>query len=195
MFRSIVAKNIPCGIRVATYPISLTNNGFKFVRFNSTQNKAKAEQIKSSLDQLKSTDPLASSAAESKASTPSFEIDALLNRTIESDTTDIFQNSYGSRFDNNIEQTPRDIAKTFREFSMSAGRSVDVRYGNVGRGLQQLSGIMSNNKIFYLARRQKRHIRPALLRKLKKREWWRRKFAGDFHTLMQKINNAKRRGY
>ncbi|RLV90929.1 hypothetical protein JA1_004241 [Spathaspora sp. JA1] len=175
MLRSIV--NIPCGIRVATSPILNINKFARFTRYNST----------------KPDDPLASLTSDTAKATPSFAIDALLNRSIEK--SDIFSAGYRSKFESSMEQTPRDIAKSIREFTMSSGRSVDVRYGNVSKGIGSVGKLMKDNRVFIIARRQQRHIRPALLRKLKRREWWRSKFASDFHTLMQKINNAKRRGY
>ncbi|EGV65248.1 hypothetical protein PSN45_002607 [Yamadazyma tenuis] len=90
---------------------------------------------------------------------------------------------------------PRDIAKNIRITGPSAGKTLDINNGALWRGLGAMNSILKNNKVKYLVKIQKRHIRKAKYRKQKKREWWRQRFSQGFGELLAKVNDAKRRGY
>ncbi|CAK7894939.1 hypothetical protein CAAN1_05S00716 [[Candida] anglica] len=90
---------------------------------------------------------------------------------------------------------PREVAKSIRVFGPIAGRTFDVRHGNIGATIASVQTVLRTNKIKKLVNVQKRHIPKAKYRKQKHREWWRRQFSKGFRELMSEVRDATRRGY
>ena len=90
---------------------------------------------------------------------------------------------------------PREVAKSMRVFGPLAGRTVDVRHGNLGQTIGLVKSILRSNKVILLKRSQARHTRTAKYQKQKHRDWWRRNFSLGFRDLMAQVRDAKRRGY
>lgn len=90
---------------------------------------------------------------------------------------------------------PREVAKAVNVTGPLAGRTVDVKFNNIGLALGSMYSVLRTNGIKSKWHEQKRHIRPAKLQKEKHRAWWRKQFKKGFSDLMSQISDAKRRGY
>lgn len=94
-----------------------------------------------------------------------------------------------------LARDPREVARAINITGPSCGRTVDVRFNNVGLAISNVYSILRTNNIRQTWNIQKRYIRPAKLQKEKHRKWWRRQFAKGFSDLMTQVSDAKRRGY
>lgn len=133
--------------------------------------------------------------ATKKNATTVFDIDELIANS--PDLVDGNQNrrkyddySFGSQA-----KDPREVAKSFNITGPASGRSVDVKFNNVGFAIGNVYSILRTNNVRHQWNVQKRYIRPAKYQKEKHRKWWRRQFAKGFSDLMAQVTDAKRRGY
>ena len=97
-------------------------------------------------------------------------------------------------FGNSVKD-PREAAKAISIYGPSSGRTVDVKFQNVGLALRGVQSVLRQNEVRLQWHNQKRYIRPAKFQKMKKSLWWRKHFALGFSDLMAQITDAKRRGY
>lgn len=129
-----------------------------------------------------------------KQSTSMVEIDELLSKTPQLDNEPATQRYLDFLLGDEVKD-PRDVAKSINISGPASGRSVDVKFLNVGFAVGSVALIIRTNNIKQQWHFQKRYIRPAKYRKEKKRQWWRQHFARGFSDLMADITDAKRRGY
>lgn len=124
-----------------------------------------------------------------------FDIDELIanSRDLQNDQT--FALTFDSYAFGETAKHPRDFAKEINITGTNAGRTVEVKFGNVAQALKKLSSVLRENDVPNLKQRQRRHLRPALLHDLKHRRWWRKNFAVKFSHLLSEVQQAKRRGY
>lgn len=94
-----------------------------------------------------------------------------------------------------VEADPRLVAKRMRVNDHNAGRIVDLKFNNISQGLAMNRRLVKENKIRYLAKVQKRFIRPGKYKGQLRREWWRRHFKSGFRDMLSQVNDARRRGY
>ncbi|QWW22193.1 hypothetical protein CA7LBN_000939 [Candidozyma auris] len=143
-------------------------------------------------DELK--EPKNEAPAKKNASTV-FDIDELIANSPDLQQGQMFGSNYDKYAFGNTVKHPRDVAKELNVTGVAAGRTVDVKYGNVSAALSQLTKLVRVEKIPQMKQQQKRHLRPALLHDLKHRQWWRSNFSLRFSNLLTEILDAKRRGY
>ncbi|SGZ52777.1 CIC11C00000002334 [Sungouiella intermedia] len=98
--------------------------------------------------------------------------------------------SFGS-----LAKDPREVAKAINITGPASGRSVDVKFNNVGFAIGNVYSILRTNNVRTQWNLQKRYMRPAKYQKDKHRKWWRKQFAKGFSDLMAQVTDAKRRGY
>lgn len=122
-----------------------------------------------------------------------FDIDELIANS--PGLQDTQSNKYDAFSFGNEAKDPREVAKSINIMGPTSGRSVDVKYNNVGMALGNMYGILRANDVKHQWHQQKRYIRPAKLQKEKHRRWWKKQFSKNFSNLMSQITDAKRRGY
>lgn len=176
MFKSLVVKSIQLGrfMPVGSVPRMLSS----LLRNMSV------------FDELKNLE----SATKKNASTI-FDIDELIANSPGLQTNHELGLNYDSYAFGNTEKHPRDVAKELSLTGTQAGRTVEVKQGNVSQSLKVLFRLLRDELIISMKFRQKRHLRPALLHDRKHRLWWRKNFAARFSELLGQVRDAKRRGY
>ncbi|GEQ71097.1 hypothetical protein JCM33374_g4778 [Metschnikowia sp. JCM 33374] len=135
-----------------------------------------------------------SSSAPRNASTV-FDIDELIANSPSLRDAHGSRNKYDEYAFGNSVKDPREAAKAINVYGPSSGRTVDVKFQNVGMALRGVQSVLKQNDVRSQWHNQKRYIRPAKFRKMKKSLWWRKHFASGFSDLMAQITDAKRRGY
>lgn len=140
-------------------------------------------------------DELKDQLATKKNATTVFDIDELI-----ANSPDLVDgNQARKRYDDfsfgSLAKDPREVAKSFNITGPASGRSVDVKFNNVGFAIGSVYSILRTNNVRLQWNLQKRFIRPAKYRKEKHRKWWRKQFAKGFSDLMAQVTDAKRRGY
>jgi small subunit ribosomal protein MRP21 len=61
--------------------------------------------------------------------------------------------------------------------------------------VRQLTALAIQNRIPYVANRQRFHERPGLKRKRLKRERWRRRFMGTFKKICERVTHLSKQGW
>lgn len=145
-------------------------------------------------DELKQTSGKLDSATKKNASTV-FDIDDLIANSPDLQKSEQSFGNYDSYAFGNTAKHPRNVAKELNITGTQAGRTAEVRFGNVTQALRQLSRNLRQEELISRKNQQKRHLRPALLHAEKHRKWWRKNFGARFTHLLQEVLEAKRRGY
>lgn len=130
-----------------------------------------------------------------KNATTVFDIDELIANS--PDLVDGNQNrrKYDDYSFGSLAKDPREVAKAINITGPASGRSVDVKFNNVGFAIGNVYSILRTNNVRLQWNLQKRYMRPAKYQKDKHRKWWRKQFAKGFSDLMAQVTDAKRRGY
>ncbi|OBA21144.1 hypothetical protein METBIDRAFT_31743 [Metschnikowia bicuspidata var. bicuspidata NRRL YB-4993] len=151
------------------------------------------------ISQKKEADPFSelkdTAASAPKNASTIFNFDALIANSPDLRDTQRSLGKYDEYAFGNSVKDPREAAKAINISGPSAGRTVDVTFQNVGTALRGVQSILRQNDIRSQWHNQKRYIRPAKFRKMKKSLWWKKHFALGFSDLMSQITDAKRRGY
>lgn len=144
---------------------------------------------------LSEFDELKNQESTKRNATTVFDIDELIANS--PDLVDGNQNR--KRYDDfsfgNLAKDPREVAKSINITGPASGRTVDVKFNNVGFAIGNVYSILRTNNVRAQWNLQKRFMRPAKYRKDKHRRWWRKQFAKGFSDLMAQVTDAKRRGY
>lgn len=145
-------------------------------------------------DELKKNQDKVTPETQRNASTV-FDIDELIANSPDLNVPLYQRNRYEGYSFGNTAKDPRDVAKGLNMIGSQSGRSVEVKYNNLGMALSGVQRIVNANKIKILQRVQKRHIPKAKYQKEKHRNWWKKQFRVGFQDLMTQVTDAKRRGY
>lgn len=87
-----------------------------------------------------------------------------------------------------------DLAKLALPQDAYAGRSVEVRNGNVGEALAQLQTILQRNRVQAEIRATSRHEKKGEKRRRLRSQRWRRRFAHEVRKKVQLVNEIRARG-
>lgn len=145
-------------------------------------------------DELKQTSEKSDSSTKKNASTV-FDIDDLIANSPDLQKSEQSFGNYDNYAFGNTTKHPRNVAKELNITGAQAGRTAEVRFGNVTQALRQLSRTLRQEELISRKNQQKRHLRPALLHAEKHRKWWRKNFGARFTQLLHEVLDAKRRGY
>ncbi|KAI0054045.1 hypothetical protein FA95DRAFT_1551843 [Auriscalpium vulgare] len=75
-----------------------------------------------------------------------------------------------------------------------AGRSVEVRNGDIAHALDVLQGTLAKNNVFAELKRAARHEKKGYKRRRLSSERWRRRFAEEVRKKVQLVNEIRARG-
>lgn len=87
-----------------------------------------------------------------------------------------------------------DLAKLALPQDAYAGRSVEVRNGNVGEALARLQTILQRNRVQAEIRATSRHEKKGEKRRRLRSQRWRRRFAHEVRKKVQLVNEIRARG-
>lgn len=90
---------------------------------------------------------------------------------------------------------PRNVASNSPLTGVVAGRTIEVKDGNIYAAMSRLNGVIRSNKIPQMSRDQRFYTKPGKVKAQKKSERKKERFMEGFKDLMRTVKEAKRKGY